>query len=469
MLAMQRHELRMAKGDCKFANEYRHSVFMYGDYHMLKSNKSIRRLPWQVGSISLPPPSISLEVPAIGVRPDNVILRLMQKECTFVDLRRAQWSTTSDHKCEAFRQLHKTLLNDRPYMFSAAALFLGYHGLFRSYEDATDAVTTSSTLQLTIYAFLTGVGGCLASGASINTCAKNFPSHRGTATGVAVMALGLGAFVYSAASKLFLSGDPGSLLNLLAISTAVVMLTGCVYVHVQDPKHSKVIPYTPLDRPSRLSFEAGDVSSQSLESSDIRDDLFQPQQHDTVHPDHVGSALMKPDFAILILICGLLSGCGLMYINNVGHCVEALVHAQINEDHSLVNKLQSTHVAIISLSSAFARVIAGTSSDILKSRFGIPRNAVLIAANVLALVAQCSGYLANDPNWLILVSTLVGLAYGSLFGCCPSILSEYFGMTCVVNLPLLSATNEEQRVFSELGMAHNGSRPIWSTLQSGVW
>ena len=349
-----------------------------------------------------------------------------------------------DHKCKRFPYNYiRLLLNDRPYLFSAAALFLGYHGLYRSYEDAKDAISSSSTLQLTIYAFLTGVGACLASGASINTCAKNFPSHRGTATGVTVMALGLGAFVYSAASRLFLSGDPGSLLNLLAISTAVVMLAGCLYVHVQDPKHFKDVSYSPLDGPSRFSLEAGNASSQSLESIANHDDLVQSQQHDIVHPDHMGSALMKPDFTILIVICGLLSGCGLMYINNVGHCVEALVHAQTGEDHLLIKKLQSTHVAIISLSGAFARVIAGTSSDILKSRFGIPRNTVLIAANVLALVAHCSGYLANDPNWLILVSILVGLAYGSLFGCCPSIISEYFGMTCVVNLPMLSATDKK--------------------------
>ena len=121
------------------------------------------------------------------------------------------------------------------------------------------------------------------------------------------MALGLGAFVYSTVSKLFLSGDAGGLLNLLAISTSVAMLAGSIYVHVQGSHPSKNVLYLPLDGSSSSPIEVEDPnSSLSMEDSESRDEPLQSQNFE-VHPDHEGSALTKPDFLILIIICGLQS------------------------------------------------------------------------------------------------------------------------------------------------------------------
>lgn len=141
------------------------------------------------------------------------------------------------------------------------------------------------------------------------------------------------------------------------------------------------------------------------------------------------SALSKPEFWMIACIMSMcmssliyksnviVSGCGLMYINvfsrlsssdsqNVGHCVDALFGVTGNHrDYSVqLAKLQAAHVSIISLSSCAGRVTAGTSSDILLKRYGLPRTWCLVCASVVAILAQLCGWLINSIERLVLIS-----------------------------------------------------------------
>ncbi len=110
------------------------------------------------------------------------------------------------------------------------------------------------------------------------------------------MSIGLSAFFFSTLVRIAYPEHPANLMPILAYCTGVTTLVGAVFV-----RH---VAYTPLR----------DVQT----GSDL-------QHTDPPHPDHQGSALSKPDFLLLAVISGLcrafnsdiVSGCGLMYINNV--------------------------------------------------------------------------------------------------------------------------------------------------------
>jgi hypothetical protein len=91
-----------------------------------------------------------------------------------------------------------------------------------------------------------------------------------------------------------------------------------------------------------------------------------------------------------------------MYINNVGHCVDALFNdTGLEPDHSkALSKLQAAHVSIISLCSCVGRITAGTSSDLLLKRYGLPRTWCLVCASLVAITAQLSGYLVTTIDHL---------------------------------------------------------------------
>lgn len=52
----------------------------------------------------------------------------------------------------------------------------------------------------------------------------------------------------------------------------------------------------------------------------------------------------------------------------------------------------------------------------------------LCIAALIFLISQCFALSIENPNYLALVSSSTGLAYGFLFGCFPSIVAEAFGV-----------------------------------------
>lgn len=70
----------------------------------------------------------------------------------------------------------------------------------------------------------------------------------------------------------------------------------------------------------------------------------------------------------------------------------------------------------------------GIGSDFLVKRLHASRVWCLFVSGVIFFIAQACGLNISNPNLLVLVSGLSGLAYGILFGVFPSIVAETFGI-----------------------------------------
>ncbi|KAH6890095.1 hypothetical protein BKA70DRAFT_1329013, partial [Coprinopsis sp. MPI-PUGE-AT-0042] len=134
-------------------------------------------------------------------------------------------------------------------------------------------------------------------------------------------------------------------------------------------------------------------------------------------PNVYGLKLWKTlDFTSCFLV---LSGTGLMYINNAGSMAQAL-YAFENTDYDPVQaaKWQATQVSTVSVMNCLGRIIIGIISDFTKNRYELPRSYCLV---LVAFVC----FSAND---LWMASTVLGLGYGAAFSLFPTVCMEWFGL-----------------------------------------
>ncbi|SPO20744.1 uncharacterized protein UTRI_00220 [Ustilago trichophora] len=188
---------------------------------------------------------------------------------------------------------------------------------------------------------------------------------------------------------------------------------------------------------------------------------------DPAHIDISGRRLFTQiDFYLIFFVMTLVSGAGLLLINNVGtitktlwdynHRQQPLWVAADNSDLFLlhrrrstnstvdfesmkltakqnVQQLQAQQVSAISLCNFSGRIIIGLLSDFLVNKTCSAANRVwlLIVVTTLAfasqLLAAFPGAISTVDD-LFAISTLTGLAYGTLFGVCPTLVFEWFGM-----------------------------------------
>jgi MFS family permease len=73
-------------------------------------------------------------------------------------------------------------------------------------------------------------------------------------------------------------------------------------------------------------------------------------------------------------------------------------------------------------------IFSGVGSDFLAKVLKASRLWCLTIASVIFLIAQTLALNIQNPNFLSIVSSLTGLAYGFLFGCFPSLVAEAFGV-----------------------------------------
>jgi len=86
------------------------------------------------------------------------------------------------------------------------------------------------------------------------------------------------------------------------------------------------------------------------------------------------------------------------------------------------------HVSIISFGSFSGRLISGIGSDFLVSKLHRSRFWCLFVSASTFCMAQFVATRLENPNLLVLVSGLTGLAYGMLFGVYPSLVANTFGV-----------------------------------------
>ncbi|KAJ8490028.1 hypothetical protein ONZ45_g13353 [Pleurotus djamor] len=147
-------------------------------------------------------------------------------------------------------------------------------------------------------------------------------------------------------------------------------------------------------------------------------------------PNIYGWELWKTtEFLLMFAIFGLLTGTGLMYINNVGAISQALI-AQNDPDYdiTLAARIQAKQVTIISSMNCAGRVIFGFVSDFTKARLEKPRSYCFMLTSGLFLVVQVVlKMFITNVHTLSLGSAMLGFVYGGSFSFLPALAIHYFG------------------------------------------
>ncbi|KNG86338.1 MFS transporter [Aspergillus nomiae NRRL 13137] len=342
---------------------------------------------------------------------------------------------------------------------------------------------------LSFFSFLTGLGSCSAFSASIKTAATNFPDHRGTATAFPLAAFGLSAFFWSNVSSFIFKDDTGRFLLLLAVGTFVFNLVSIPLLRLMPPAKaymalsrdrspgaestqlhrtkSSDLRYVPEESDeagmqSSTAFESHSpmhVRSQSGASNHSHHSSHNPDLDETSslvskstprhsrevdqeeddalvdgvgspHPDIRGLAMLpKVEFWQLFLTMALLSGIGLMTINNIGNSAKALwKYYDDSATSRFIQQRQVMHVSILSFGNFIGRLFSGIGSDLLVKKLDMSRFWCLFISAVVFTVTQLAGAAISNPHQLMVVSGFTGVAYGFLFGVFPSLVAHTFGI-----------------------------------------
>ncbi|CEJ80277.1 hypothetical protein VHEMI00470 [[Torrubiella] hemipterigena] len=344
-------------------------------------------------------------------------------------------------------------LGPRPAVLAGAFLMaVGYFPLYRAYATGSGSVPL-----LCFYNFLTGWGSCLAFLAAVKTSAINWPQHRGTATAFPLAAFGLSAFFFSFLGSLLFPGNPSAFLELLSWGTSGLTLLGFFFLKTYSDTSYEAVPDSDADQEHRFvthdARQHNEPASTSpnfpsvppleaaggLETSPLVSGTATPHNEEaataidtdrSLRVDIRGIQLLfSLDFWQLFAIMAILSGVGLMTINNIGNDVNALwkkYDEKVGEEF-LVHR-QQLHVSILSVCSFVGRLLSGIGSDFLVKKLQASRVWCLFLAGVIFLVAQFCAVNITSPLYLFAVSSLSGMAYGLLFGVFPSIVAETFGI-----------------------------------------
>ncbi|KAF1850619.1 MFS general substrate transporter [Cucurbitaria berberidis CBS 394.84] len=330
------------------------------------------------------------------------------------------------------------------------ALFAGYYPIKLAYDGGPGYM--SITL-ISFCSFLSGVGSCAAFQGALKTATLNWPTHRGSATACPLAAFGLSAFFYTLIAGFAFPGNTSGLLMMLSLATSLLVLVSIPFLVVVDHKSGTgyaVLPTSERTRrdsnllhrtksPQQLEITDEDEQDDpSTETSSLisgpgdivdDDDAASKKSTHSHRTDITGLALLhRPEFWQLWVLMGLLTGVGLMTINNIGHDVQALWnHWDNSASKDFVAHRQLWHVSIISIGSFFGRLSSGIGSDIIVKQLHHSRFwCAAISATIFAF-AQFAAIRIENPNFLWAVSGLCGLAYGVLFGVLPALVVDAFG------------------------------------------
>ncbi|EJF60064.1 MFS general substrate transporter [Dichomitus squalens LYAD-421 SS1] len=135
------------------------------------------------------------------------------------------------------------------------------------------------------------------------------------------------------------------------------------------------------------------------------------------------------NFWMLFTVASLLSGTGLMYINNVGAISQALFsHNNPEYDDVKAAQWQATQVSTISVMNCLGRISIGIIADFTKAKLRLPRSFCIVLVAAMFVISQVTCYSILDIGNLWKASALLGLAYGGLFGLFPTLTIEWFGL-----------------------------------------
>ncbi|KAJ9666862.1 hypothetical protein H2201_002996 [Coniosporium apollinis] len=349
-------------------------------------------------------------------------------------------------------------------LLGAIALGAGYFPLKKAYDDGARSMNIPL---LCFLSFLTGAGSCAAFSASLKISALNWPHHRGTATAFPLSAFGLSAFFFTTLSGFVFPDNISGFLLLLSLGSFCLAFVPLIFIRILPPTTQySALPTSEDRRPSLSRRDSNQLHrTKSVQSTYSNEDTQPESDHEAVDtsegdPDESSSLMSGPgdvspeenagnqetrhsqkpgvtglallprvEFWQLFLMLGLLTGVGLMTINNIGNDAQALwTHYDDSVSKSFILKRQLLHVSIISFMSFLGRLASGVGSDILVKHLHMSRFWCLAASASVFTAAQLCAIKIENPNHLWAVSSLTGFAYGALFGVYPALVADTFGV-----------------------------------------
>ncbi|PWN25833.1 MFS general substrate transporter [Jaminaea rosea] len=413
-------------------------------------------------------------------------------------------------------------------LIGAAVVLCGYGGLSLTY---THSYWQRSAVLPAVLNLMTGVGNSAAFTAAMNAQAKTWlGSQRGSATATVLAGFGLSAFMYSTLSHELFPGNTGDYLMLLAFGSSLSFLVGAVLIQIIAPSPAEEADASAVDdaedgaleeginRPTLASVGRRRTSSDLSARAYLHSDDGSPDEDegaddgdaerrgllggrgrtgatpkpssgdtDSQQPlDITGRKLIKHhDFQLLFLIMCLISGSGLLLINNVGTVTRTLYEynhgiapkppsssggsaladleeaaaaidrvqalgqtakraasvavdsfaeaLRKHEPNAMIQQEQAHQVSAISLGNASGRILIGFLSDVFVSYVGSARQRVwlLLPVTLLAFSSQVVFALPNtidNVTVLLPASFATGLMYGGLFGIAPCLTFEIWGL-----------------------------------------
>ncbi|PQE29135.1 major facilitator superfamily transporter protein [Rutstroemia sp. NJR-2017a BBW] len=334
-------------------------------------------------------------------------------------------------------------------------LAAGYFPLYRAYIQGSGWLPL-----LCLYSLLTGLGGCAAFVGSMKTSALNWPHNRGTATAFPLAAFGLSAFFFSTFTAFAFPGDAGHFLLVVACGTSGTVFLGFFFLRVIPHSHYTALPGHNRSDSNRLHRTKSEESKHRAQRDALapEPESEAPETGVMSDTDETSSLMSKSDsgsieevtnvkdhahrvdirgfnlltcieFWQLFALMGILTGVGLMTINNIGNDAQALwrhYDDSVSEDY--IMHRQAMHVSVLSICSFVGRLLSGVGADFLVKVLRCSGLWCLTIASLIFLVGQIAALNTENPHLLFLVSSFTGLGYGFLFGCFPSLVAEAFGV-----------------------------------------
>lgn len=357
--------------------------------------------------------------------------------------------------------------------------------------DPISTITLTTLLVCSFMTGAGGNGGLASSINSVAKSFPD--TFRTTTTGFVLSGFGLSAFLFSTIAHAVFPGNTSDFLLVLAVGTSLPMILGWIFIRPipyhdsegfltfgageADREYEAVRQVSGTDSPSAV-FEREDTGYTRLLADHDGDPTEQPIcDHDPrranssyVVPgvahgdvqlsptfnyssrrapprrlsfDETGVTLLGDglpnlsgrtlfatiDFWLLFIITSLLSGTGVMWINNVGSVAQALL-AKGNPDYDDVesSRWQSIQVSTVSVMNFAGRICIGVIADFTKNRLSLRRTYCISLVALMFLVSQFMAISIADVHDLHKASAMLGFAYGSMFGLFPTITIEWFGI-----------------------------------------
>ncbi|RAH72668.1 putative MFS transporter [Aspergillus aculeatinus CBS 121060] len=180
----------------------------------------------------------------------------------------------------------------------------------------------------------------------------------------------------------------------------------------------------------KVPFRTSHESLPEHEGEELEEDAISDVAPDSPHPDVRGLAMLsRVEFWQLFLTMALLSGIGLMTINNIGNSAKALwTYYDDSASSKFIQQRQVMHVSILSFGNFTGRLLSGIGSDLLVKKLNMSRFWCLFMSALVFTITQLAGSSISNPHQLAIVSGFTGIAYGFLFGVFPSLVAHNFGI-----------------------------------------